>query len=164
MNSETAKTEAQPVGGDSTFDSTRKGQSHGRLDGQEPPIVFFDGVCGLCNKFVDFLLRHDRQAVLRFAALQGETARRLLSDTDARSLDTMMYVDRRGTFRRSAAVVRILRHLGGVWAIGGGILWIVPLPLRDIGYRFVALMRYRVFGKRETCRLPSTDERERFLL
>lgn len=132
--------------------------------GEDPtPVVFFDGVCGMCNRFVDFLLRHDRQGVFRFAPLQGETARNFLPRSDTDSLGSLVLMSHGKAYRRSSAVVRILLGLGGCWAIQGALLWLIPLPLRNLGYRLVAFCRYRLFGKKESCRLPSPEERERFL-
>jgi predicted DCC family thiol-disulfide oxidoreductase YuxK len=130
---------------------------------EETPIVFFDGVCGLCNSSVDFVLRHDRQGRLKFSPLQGETAERLLSSEDRENLGSLVLWDGGRMFRRSSAVVRILWRLGPLWRLLGGVLWVIPLPLRNAAYRVVAGSRYRWFGKKETCRLPSPEERERFL-
>jgi predicted DCC family thiol-disulfide oxidoreductase YuxK len=142
---------------DSSSDHARHAQADGR------PILFFDGVCGLCNRSVDFVLTRDRAGKLRFAPLQGETARRVLGAPDVESLKTVVLVDQRGTHRRSSAVVRVLWTLGGFWKAAGGLLWLVPKPLRELGYRFVARNRYRWFGRKESCRLPTADERGRFL-
>jgi predicted DCC family thiol-disulfide oxidoreductase YuxK len=128
-----------------------------------PPVLFFDGVCGLCNRFVDFILRHDRRRKLQMAPLQGETAARALSDDDRASLSTVVLLRGGRTYRRSAAVVRVLWDMGRVWTIAGALLWCVPRPLRDIGYNLVASNRYRLFGKKETCRLPTPEERGRVL-
>ena len=127
------------------------------------PILFFDGVCGLCNRFVDFVLRHERSPILRFAPLQGEAALELLEADDIGQLKTVVLHDGRRTFRRSPAVVRILWLMGGVWSLAGTLLWLVPLPIRDLGYRLLSTFRYRLFGKKESCRLPTPDERNRFL-
>lgn len=133
-----------------------------RPAGEPPPVVYFDGVCGLCNRFVDFLLRVDSQAILRFAPLQGETARRLLPPSLADELDTMAFADRHGHALRSEAVLRILARLGGIWRLAG-MLRIVPRPLRDWVYDAVARRRYRLFGRLPACRLPTPEERARFL-
>ncbi len=130
---------------------------------REPPIVFFDGMCGLCNRFVDFVLRHDCVGALRLSPLQGETAERLLPVTDREQLATVIVWDNGRLHRRSAAVVRVCWRLGPVWKVLGGLLWCIPLPLRDLGYKLVAANRYHLFGKKETCRLPSPEERARFL-
>ena len=135
----------------------------GTPGGSEHPIVFFDGVCGLCNSVVDFAMRKDRNANLRFAPLQGETASRLLSAEDVRNLNTFVLCDARGVHRRSTAASWLLWHLGGVWAVASVLLWIVPQPVRDFGYAIVAKNRYAWFGKKETCRMPTAAERERIL-
>lgn len=131
----------------------------------EPAIVYFDGVCGLCNRTVDFLLRRDRQRRFLFSPLQGERAASEpgLHADDARNPNTLVLKTERGCYRRSAAVVRILWRLGGIWAVWGALLWLIPLPLRDLGYRAVSASRYRLFGKKESCRVPTPEERDRFL-
>jgi len=127
------------------------------------PIVFFDGVCGLCNSSVDFVLRHDRPGRLRFAPLQGEAAARLLPTADREDLGSLVLWDEGRMYRRSSAIVRILWRLGLFWRILGGLLWVVPAPLRNAGYRLVAALRYHMFGKKSVCRLPTPAERDRFL-
>jgi predicted DCC family thiol-disulfide oxidoreductase YuxK len=127
-----------------------------------PPIIFFDGVCGLCNRFIDFVISRDSAGLFRFATLQGETARERLPEADL-DLNTMVLCDEQGIFRKSTAAVRILTRLGGVWGLCGTALRLVPRPLRDVAYSFVARNRYRVFGKKVTCRMPTTAERTRFL-
>jgi len=127
------------------------------------PVVFFDGVCGFCNFWVDFLLSRDRNGRLRFAPLQGETARRLLSTDDVERLHSLVLWTPRAVYRKSAAVVRILLLLNIPWSACGSLLWFVPKPLRDFGYDVVARYRYAIFGKKDACRMPSPGERERFL-
>lgn len=129
----------------------------------EPPIIFFDGVCGLCNRFVDAVLRADRKGVFRFAPLQGETAKALLTPLpDDDRTWSVIYRDAQGTFRESEAVLRVLWRLGGWWKVLA-VLQCVPRPIRDSVYRMVARNRYRWFGKRAACRLPTPEERARFL-
>jgi len=127
------------------------------------PILFFDGVCGLCNRVVDFSLRHDRNGLVRFAPLQGLMAAELLTADDVADLDTVVFVDDGVLVRRSSAVVGLLRQLGGPWRFVATLLWLVPRPLRDVGYRIVAHSRYRIFGRKDTCRVPTPRERKRFL-
>jgi predicted DCC family thiol-disulfide oxidoreductase YuxK len=129
----------------------------------EGPIVFFDGVCGLCNAWVDFLLKHDRRGLWRFAPLQGETARRLLNAADVEHLHTLVLWTPAGTYRKSSAVWRILWSLGGVWRVAACLTWLIPRPVRNWGYDLVARHRYRIFGRKESCRLPTPHERARFL-
>ena len=133
-------------------------------------VVFFDGVCGLCNCLVEFVLSRDRRGAIRFAPLQGETAKEVLSgewqvvSDGQKPITTIVWLDSSSReFIRSAAAIRVLWRLGGVWWLIGWLLWLIPLPLRDLGYRMIAASRYRLFGKKETCRMPTPAERERFL-
>lgn len=125
-------------------------------------IVFFDGVCGLCNRFVDRLLAVDTDGVLRFAPLQGTTAQDRLPAGLADELNTVVYLRDGVVLTRSDAALRILMDLGG-WLKLHGAWFIVPRSLRDYVYDWIARNRYRWFGKHETCRLPTPEERTRFL-
>lgn len=129
----------------------------------EHPLVFFDGVCGLCNRFVNFVLKRDRIGKFHFAPLQGQTAASLLPLSDTEHITSVVFLHQGQVARHSTAIVRVLRELGGVWSLLGCLLWLVPRPLRDFGYRCIASQRYRIFGKKETCRLPTPGERARFL-
>lgn len=129
----------------------------------ESEILFFDGICGLCNTAVDFVLARDQRRSLLFSPLQGETAQRLLPEEDIRSLQTLVLWTNAAAYRRSSAVVRILWRLPRFWPLVGCLLWLVPFPLRDFGYQVVSKNRLRWFGQKETCRLPSVEERNRFL-
>lgn len=127
------------------------------------PIVFFDGKCVMCNGFLDWMMTIDREAKLRVSPLQGETAQRLLPPLPHNPEEwSIYYLDETGLYSQSEAVVQILRRLGGIWAmfsIGG----VMPLALRDTIYRIVASNRYRILGKRDTCRIPSEEIQSRFL-
>ena len=129
----------------------------------ELPVIFFDGLCGLCNAWINFVIARDTQRQFRFGPLQGETAHDWLHLPPDAALDSVTLVDANGIYRKSDAVCRILNQLGGIWRVCGSLLRMVPRPLRDWGYDFVARHRYRLFGKKETCRLPTLKERERFL-
>jgi predicted DCC family thiol-disulfide oxidoreductase YuxK len=111
---------------------------------------------------VDFLVRHDRRRVLRFASLQGNTARELLGPGAGENLSSVVFYQNGSISTESLAVIRILSRLGGPWGLLS-LLRVIPSFLRDPIYGFVARNRYRWFGKRETCRLPSPDERALFL-
>ncbi len=127
-------------------------------------ILFFDGYCSLCNSSVDQMVRWDKKGVLKFASLQGETAKRLLPNpaSAGNDPDTVLYLRGGQIHDRSTAILLSLKDIGGVWALLSVFL-IVPKPLRDLVYRFVARIRYRVFGRRDTCRIPTPLERERIL-
>ncbi|HEY4423618.1 MAG TPA: thiol-disulfide oxidoreductase DCC family protein [Pyrinomonadaceae bacterium] len=134
------------------------------------PIVLYDGVCGLCNRSVQFLLKHDKHARFRFASLQSDFAEKVLGrhGLDPKDLDTVHVVenyDQPGerVLQRSDAILRAGRELGGFWSAASSVARIVPRPLRDLVYRFVATNRYRVFGKYDTCMLPDPNQRSRFL-
>jgi predicted DCC family thiol-disulfide oxidoreductase YuxK len=128
------------------------------------PLVLFDGVCGLCNRFVDFVLPRDRAGRLRFAPLQSPLGRELLAAAglDPDALDSVVLVRGGRVYRESAAPLRVLGELGLPWSLLAAAL-AIPAPLRDAVYRFVAARRYAWFGRRDTCRLPSPEERARFL-
>lgn len=130
-------------------------------DPERPPVLFFDGLCNLCNGSVDLLLRLDRRHRLRFASLQGRTAERLLAtQTGAEGsdrVDSMILWEAGRISICSTAVLRSLTLMGGVWRLAGVAL-LVPRPLRDLVYRFVARHRYAWFGRRDTCRVPTAAE------
>lgn len=128
------------------------------------PIIFYDGLCGFCDGTVQWLLWFDRgQRKLKFAPLQGTTAQERLPAELTQDLRSLVLVDDAGRWRFSTSVVRILWHLGGLCGIAGGLLWLIPRPLRDAAYHLVARNRYQWFGRREACRLPSPEERACFL-
>ena len=134
------------------------------------PIILYDGVCGLCNRLVQFLLRHDKRKHLRFASLQSDFAGAVLRrhGLDPKDLDTFHFVENydqqnERVFDRSDAVLKAGRALGGVWAMLASVASIFPRALLDQLYRLVARNRYRVFGKFESCMLPDPSQRNRFL-
>jgi|SRR5271169_2232189 len=134
------------------------------------PILLYDGVCGLCNRLVQFILRRDRNAIFQFASLQSPFAARILArhGVNSADLDTVHVVVSHeqadeSLLSRSDAVRYILRQLGGLWRFVGGMLSCLPRPIFDWGYRLVALNRYRIFGRYDVCPLPSETVRRRFL-
>lgn len=129
----------------------------------EKPVIFFDGVCTMCNVFVNLILRIDRKQTFLFAPLQGPTARDLLPPLadDAREW-SMVYLDEAGIHDESDASLEVYRRLGGIWWLLSLIRY-VPRFIRNPVYRILARNRYRWFGKRDTCRITTAEERERFL-
>jgi len=128
------------------------------------PIVLFDGVCNLCNGSVQFLIRRDPGARFRFASLQSPVGERLLDELgiDRQAVDSVILVEDGRWYKESDAALRIAHSLGGPWK-ALGILRLIPRPLRDGLYRFIARNRYRWFGKTEACWLPTPELRGRFL-
>jgi predicted DCC family thiol-disulfide oxidoreductase YuxK len=126
-------------------------------------IVFFDGYCNLCNGLVDFLMRIDARQTLHFASLQGETARKMLTPGEHPvDSDTVIFLRDGVRYERSTAILRILADLGSAWT-AARVLLILPAAFRDFFYRVVAKHRYRWFGRRNSCRLPSAEEAARLL-
>lgn len=127
-------------------------------------IVVFDAQCLLCNGWVKFLLRHDQRGVFRFAAIQGRTGQALLQQAglQVEGLQTLLLVDGPTHWQHTAAILRILHHLGWPWR-AAWLGWLVPAVLRDPLYRWVARHRYRIFGRTETCMIPPPDVAARFL-
>lgn len=126
-------------------------------------IVFFDGVCNLCNSTVDWIIRHDRKQVIRLAALQSAAAReKLPADDTSRMENVVVLTDDGQVLRRSDAALAIVAQIGSPWS-ALGVFKVIPRPLRDLVYNLIARNRYRWFGKRETCRLPTPEDRARFL-
>lgn len=127
-------------------------------------ILFFDGYCVLCNGLVDKLIRIDTENILKFAPLQGKTAENLLPLTyrPKDEVDTVLYFRDGKIYERSTAVLMSLQDIGGIWDYAK-VLQFIPRFLRDAVYRLIVNIRYDVFGKRQTCRLPSEKEREHLL-
>ena len=127
-------------------------------------IILFDGVCNLCNGFVQFVIRHDRGQRFRFASLQSDTARELLQNQPgaARDLDSVVLIEDGRYYRQSTAALRILRRLGGGWPLLYGLI-VVPAFVRDRVYAWIAGNRYRWFGQRDACMLPTPELKSRFL-
>ena len=139
-------------------------------DGEALTVVFFDGVCGLCDRLVRFLLSRDRGDRLRFAPLQGKLARTVLPrhGLNPDDLDSIVVVSgwqhsSERAFTRAPAVLRTFELLGARWRILARAASIVPVPLANGVYNLVARSRYRIFGRFEACPLPPQEWRERFL-
>jgi predicted DCC family thiol-disulfide oxidoreductase YuxK len=131
-----------------------------------PATILFDGVCNLCNGFVQFVIRHDARGHFRFAALQSDAGRALLAahGQAARATadpDSVVLIEDGRAYTHSAAVLRIARHLDGWRWLGLG--RVLPAALRDAIYRWVARHRYRWFGRQESCWLPTPELKARFL-
>lgn len=133
-------------------------------DAPEGPVVLFDGVCNLCAGALPWLLRMDRRGRLRFGTLQSERASELLASCGLSPgyNESMVVIDDGTAYTESDAVVRLARLLGFPWALAG-IAGLVPTPLRDRLYRWIADNRYDWFGKRDTCIVPDDELRARFI-
>lgn len=126
------------------------------------PIIFFDGICHLCNGFVDFALRKDLKQHFQFAPLQGETAAKLLTPEERNALDSVILVSNGQKYFRSDAILKVLTDFGGIYrllAVG----YVLPTWLRNALYNWIAKNRYAWFGQRDICRLPTPAEKDRLL-
>ena len=126
-------------------------------------VIFFDGLCGLCNGFVDFVMLKDKKQEFKFSPLQSDFAQSVLDPQDVTDLKSVVVRLEGKTYKKSAAVFKVFHELGGGWKILAG-LEVLPTPLLNWGYDLVAKNRYKLFGKKETCRLPTPEERQRFIL
>jgi predicted DCC family thiol-disulfide oxidoreductase YuxK len=142
----------------------KKDRSTSRINtSQSTHLVLFDGVCNLCNGFVQFLIRQDKQGLLTFGSLQGLQAQQLLAQNGIDNyLASIVYLRKGKAYKRSSAALYILKDLGSWWWITQ-IFWIIPKPLRDICYDWVGRNRYRWFGKKQNCMVPSPELKNRFL-
>ncbi|MBM9501315.1 thiol-disulfide oxidoreductase DCC family protein [Leptospira sp. 201903071] len=133
-------------------------------DKRETPIVFFDGVCNLCNGTVLFFLDHNPKKNLRFASLQSEFAERILTKKNLPDVapSSVLFLENGILYEKSNAVLKIAAHLSFPWNLASIFRW-VPTLLRDIVYDWIAKNRYRWFGKSEACRIPSPELKSRFL-
>lgn len=126
-------------------------------------IVLFDGVCNFCNGSVNFIIRNDPEKRFRFAALQSDAGTRLKTQYSiAGDIDSVVLIENGKAYTHSTAGLRIAKALGGIYSVVY-ILIVIPASIRDWAYRTFARNRYRLFGRQETCMLPTPDIRDRFL-
>ncbi|HYH13781.1 MAG TPA: thiol-disulfide oxidoreductase DCC family protein [Flavisolibacter sp.] len=130
----------------------------------ESPIILFDGVCNFCNSTVNFILKQDKKQVFRFAALQSTTGQKLLKKhhLPQQEFNSFLFIDNNKSYLASTAALRLVRYLPWYWQ-WTQLFWLVPRFVRDGIYRLIANNRYKWFGKRETCMIPSPEVRKRFL-
>lgn len=127
-------------------------------------IILFDGVCNLCNGFVQFMIKHDSKRRFRYASLQSETGQSLLKSVGfpADEIDTVVLIEAGTGYTRSDVALRVARRLGGFWPLFT-VFYIIPRPIRNAVYNWIARNRYRWFGKREACMVPTPELKSLFL-
>lgn len=128
------------------------------------PIVLFDGVCNLCNGAVNFAIKRDKKGLLHFASLQSDKGEALMQEhgLDPKQLDTFVFIDNGKAYTKSTAGLKLFKVFGGGWALLYGFM-IVPKAIRDAVYNLISNNRYRWFGKRDSCMIPTPELRARFL-
>ena len=130
---------------------------------QPPAIVLFDGVCNLCNGGVRWLIRHDPHGRLRFASLQSDAGGELVTRHGLEGVQSVVVIANGRAIVRSDAVLFLGHAAGQPWSQLATVAGLVPRPLRDLAYRGVARSRYRVFGRRQECIVPTPELRARFV-
>jgi predicted DCC family thiol-disulfide oxidoreductase YuxK len=130
-------------------------------------IIFFDGVCNLCNGFIDFVIKRDKEKKIFYCSLQSEIAIKFLAENQSiiteNNYNTIYFYNEGKLFNKSSAILHVAKNLSLSYKIVGSILLFLPKFIRDSTYTYIANNRYRFFGKKETCRLPSIEERNQFL-
>ena len=131
---------------------------------KDHPIVLFDGVCNFCNYWVNFAIKRDKKNRLKFTPIQGETAKTILPEfsISTSELSSVIIIDNGKAYTQSSAALRISLYLDGGWKLLYGLM-IFPKFLRDLVYNIIARNRYRWFGKKEACMVPTAEVRGRFL-
>lgn len=134
------------------------------MNNNQRRILLFDGVCNLCNGIVQFTIKKDPQAKFKFASLQSESGQILLRQfgLPTNDFNSFVYIKGDNYFLKSSAGLHVLKDLGGPWKLLYAFI-VVPKPVRDFVYNIIAKMRYKVFGKRDTCMVPRPDLKQRFL-
>lgn len=125
-------------------------------------IVFFDGVCNLCQSSISYLIKHDKKSILKFASLQGAYAKSFLPAEELQSMESILFYDGKKLFKKSTAVLKLLKLLGG-WHRLLLLSYLVPAFIRNSLYGFVAKNRYHWFGKQDQCMIYSKSLQDRFL-
>ena len=127
-------------------------------------IILFDGVCNLCNSSVTFAIKRDKNDIFRFAALQSEIGMQLISKfkIDTSQTDSIILVEGNKYYEKSSAALHITKHLSGGWPLLYGFI-ILPKFIRNAVYDFIAKNRYKWFGKKESCMIPTPELQAKFL-
>jgi len=130
----------------------------------ENPVILFDGVCNFCNGAINFVLKQDRKSVFRFAPLQSEAGRRLLQQYNlpTEEFESFVLIDQGKVYKKSNAALRVMNKLPWYWK-ESQIFRLIPTIFRDAIYDFIARNRYKWFGKKDECMVPTPEMRSRFL-
>jgi len=131
----------------------------------EPPVILFDGVCNFCNAGINFIIRQDKKKIFRFAALQSDAGQNILKqyNLSTENFESFMLIDAGKVYHKSTAGLRVYGKLPWYWK-WTQIFWIAPKFIRDAVYDFLARNRYKWFGKKDECMVPTPEIKNRFLL
>ena len=127
-------------------------------------LLLFDGVCNLCNALVQFTIKRDPDAKFKFASLQSDIGQKILEECGLPldDIDTFLYIDHGKAYLRSDAGLHTCKDIGGIWKVFSAFI-IVPRPIRDFIYDLLAKYRYRIFGRKNACMIPTPELKSRFL-
>ena len=130
----------------------------------EQSIILFDGVCNMCNGFVNFLIPHDKQNRFQFGSLQSDKVKELLKQYhySADDISTVLLIENNQLYSQSTAVLKIARKMNGPWPLLYGFM-IIPQGVRDFLYNFIARNRYKLFGKKDSCMMPTPELKAKFI-
>jgi predicted DCC family thiol-disulfide oxidoreductase YuxK len=128
-------------------------------------IILFDGICNFCNYWVDFIIKRDKDKTLKFATLQSDAGKKIANQFSIvnKNIDSIIFIKGGNYFARSDAVLEIAKELKSVWKILY-LLKVIPRHLRNFIYDLIAKYRYAIFGKRNSCRVPTSEEISRFII
>ncbi len=128
------------------------------------PIILFDGVCNFCNGAVNFTIKRDKKAIIKFTPLQSETGRQLAAQFGmaAGDMRSFIFIENGMAYNRSTAALKVCRYLKGIWPLCYGFI-IVPAFIRNGIYDWIAKNRYKWFGQKKECMIPTPDTKTRFL-
>lgn len=131
---------------------------------QHENILLFDGVCNLCNGVVQFIIKRDKKAKFKFTALQSDAGQQLLKQYNLPldDFESFVFIHKGIAYQRSGAALRVARELGGFWKLFYGFI-ILPKIIRDSIYNLIAGSRYKIFGRQDSCMIPTPELRSRFL-
>ncbi|KJJ38079.1 thiol-disulfide oxidoreductase DCC family protein [Aequorivita vladivostokensis] len=134
------------------------------MKSKDHKIILFDGVCNLCNGAVTFIIKRDKKDVFKFAALQSEIGRELTSkfNIDTSKVDSIILIDGEKHYEKSSAALRIAKYLSGAYPLLFGFM-VVPKFIRNAVYDYIAKNRYKWFGKKESCMIPTAELKSKFL-
>ncbi|MDQ2720479.1 MAG: thiol-disulfide oxidoreductase DCC family protein [Bacteroidota bacterium] len=130
----------------------------------DQPVILFDGFCNFCNSAVNFVIKRDKKGIFKFAALQSDISCHLLNKFESPRIDlnSFVLIENDKIFTRSTAALKVCKHLSGLWPLMYGFM-IVPGFIRDSIYNWISKNRYKWFGKREECMIPTSAISTRFL-
>lgn len=131
---------------------------------QNQPLLLFDGICNLCNNSINFVIRHDKHQKFKFASLQSDAAKQILlqlNETNS-NINSIVLIYNNSIYYKSSAILKLFSILGGFYSLSS-IFYIFPKKMRDMLYDYIARNRYKWYGKRESCMIPTKELKSRFI-